>query len=190
MLDLTPIAHRQLTLAEFAKRETVTRSDLIDLTNDMIDLQMQLIEGVEDGDVTFVPVDPEAEDPYAASADEANMAWTLGHVIVHVTASSEECCAQAATLARGVEVKGRDRYEIPWEQVHTLGDLRQRLEESRRIRLAYLDAWPAAPHFERTYMPYKTPHNCITRVLAGLVHDHSHLDQIREIVRQARAGRS
>ena len=36
-----------------------------------------------------------------------------------------------------------------------------------------------------TYTPYKAPHNCVTRVMAGLFHDNDHLGQIAEIVRQA-----
>ena len=101
------------------------------------------------------------------------------------TASSEECCAHAAELARGVEVCGRSRYERPWEQIQTVGDTRQRLEESRRIRVAYLNAWPDAPNTELTYIPYKGPQNCIVRVLAGLFHEESHLEQIKEAKSQA-----
>ena len=41
-------------------------------------------------------IDLDADDPYAEAADEATMAWTLGHVIVHATASSEEITRSAS----------------------------------------------------------------------------------------------
>ena len=74
--------------------------------------------------------------------------------------------------------------------MRTAADVFHRLEESGRIRLAYLDAWPDEPHFEMTHSPYKSPQNCVSRVAAGLFHDDSHLEQIAEIVRQAKAART
>ncbi len=189
MLDFDPVRRREMTLAEFATRHHYDRGDLIRFTNDMIDAQLGLIADLVDPDVTFVPVDLNADDPFANNAEESQIAWTLGHVVVHCTASSEECCSQAANLARGVEVTGRMRYEVPWQQMQTAAQLRERLEESRRIRLAFLNAWPDRPHYDLTYTPYKAPHNCVTRVLAGLMHDADHIDQIADIVQQARAGR-
>lgn len=189
MFDFNPIRRRELTLINLVERAQLRREDLIHLTNEMIDTQLGLLEGITDDDVSFVPSDPDAEDPYAADPEQASLAWTLGHVIVHTTASGEETCAHASILARGVIVLGRCRYEVPWEEMHMAADLRGRLEESRRIRLAYLNAWPHAPHYEMTYTPYKAPHNCITRVMAGLFHDDEHLGQIAEIVRQAREAR-
>ena len=185
MFDFSPIRRRELTLPDLVQRAQLRREDLARLTNEMIDTHLQLIEGIADDDVTFVPLDPDAEDPYATNPEQASLAWTLGHVIVHVTASGEETCAHASILARGVTVQGRCRYEVPWEEMQTAADLHDRLEESRRIRLAYLNAWPRMPHYEMTYTPYKAPHNCITRVMAGLFHDDGHLGQITEVVRQA-----
>ena len=184
MIDFAPIHRREMTLAELAAQQRITREDLIRHTNDMIDAMLAVIADIDDAAVQFVPEDADADDPYADDAEAATSAWTLGHVIVHATASSEECCAHAATLARGIQVLGRNRYETPWLEMHTVVDLRHRLEESRRIRLAYLNAWPDAPDYEMTYTPKKTPHNCIVRVLAGLFHDDDHLSQMREIVRQ------
>ncbi len=66
-----------------------------------------------DADVTFVPSDPMAHDAAAASDDESEIAWTLGHIIVHMTASSEESAALAAELARGVAYHGRSRTRRP-----------------------------------------------------------------------------
>lgn len=187
MIDFGPLHRHEMKLSDLAAG--LTHADLIRATADMLDAMLALVQDIEDADVTFVPEDPDAEDSYAEEAANASLPWTLGHVIVHATASSEEACAQAATLARGVEVTGRNRYEKPWEQMHTVDDVRHRLEESRRIRLAYLNAWPDEPHYEMTYTPYKGPQNCIERVVAGLFHDDSHLAQIAEIVRQARAAR-
>ncbi len=186
MFDFDPIRRHEISLPDHVAGAGLQREDLVRFTNEMIDTQLRLIDAIADADVTFVPSDPDAEDPFAANAEEASIAWTLGHVIVHVTASSEECCAQASLLARGVTVSGRCRYEVPWTDMQTGADLRHRLEESRRIRLAYLAAWPDTPHHDLTYTPYKAPHNCITRVMAGLYHDDEHLQQIAEIVRQAR----
>lgn len=186
-LDFGPVRRREMKLSEWAEAEAVTRDRLVQFTNDIIDTMAAMLDGLDDRAVIFEPYDPDADDPYAETEADMTIGWTLGHVIAHATASSEECCAHAATLARGVEPCGRNRYEVPWQQIRTVADARQRLTESRRIRLAYLDAWPDQPHFETTFTPYKSPQNCITRVLAGLFHGDSHLDQMREIIRQAGA---
>jgi hypothetical protein len=153
---------------------------------------LALIGCCTDEDVTFVPEDPGAHDHYALVEDEVEMPWTLGHVIVHTTASAEESASLAAELARGVEFHGRSRYEVPWRTVHTIEQCRQRLEESRRIRLASLEMWPDSPHLENTYTPSKATGRIgpIERFLLGLVHDSNHLGQIEEIVRQAQAARA
>ncbi len=189
MLDFGPVNRREIRLAEYAKQQNFDRTDLLAFSNEMIDVLLALLADVEDADVLFVPNDPDADDPYAETIEEMTVGWSLGHIIAHTTASSEECCAHAAELARGVEVCGRSRSETPWEQIQTVGDARQRLEESRRIRVAYLSAWPDVPNTDLTYTPNKAPHNCIVRVLAGLFHEQSHLEQIKEAKRQARAAR-
>jgi len=185
MLDFGPVKRREIRLAEYARQQNIGCTDLMQYTNGMIDTMSGLLERLEDADILFEPFDPDAEDPYAETPEEMHIGWTVGHIVAHVTASSEECCAQAAELARGVEVCGRSRYETPWEQIRTVGDTRKRLEESRRIRLAYLDAWPDDPNLDLTYTPYKGPHNCVVRVLAGLFHEEGHFAQIREVIRQA-----
>jgi len=189
MLDFGPVRRREIRLADYARQQNIGRTDLQDYSNEIIDALLALLDGVDDADIVFTPYDPDADDPYAETEEEMNIGWTLGHIIVHVTASSEECCAHSAELARGVEACGRSRYETPWEQIQTVGDTRQRLEESRRIRLAYLSAWPDDPNLELTYTPYKSPQNCVVRVLAGLFHEEGHFDQIKEVKRQARAAR-
>jgi hypothetical protein len=157
----------------------------------MIDGILARIAGCVDADVTFEPVDPEADDPFAATPEEIRMPWTLGHVIVHTTASAEESAAIAAELARGVAPHGRSRYEVPWGQMRTVADCRQRLEESRRMRLASLDTWPDAAHLDNRYQAWADgPEvNATGRFVLGLLHEESHLGQIEEIVRQARAAR-
>ena len=157
--------------------------DLRNLTNQMVDRMLELINGCQDADVTREPEDPEADDPAAAVEEERNMPWTLGHVIVHTTASGEEAAALAAELARGVEHHGRSRSEVPWRTVTTIQQCRERLEESRRMRLASLDMWPDKPYLENTYTPREgvPPINCVRRFLNGLRHDESHLGQIERL---------
>lgn len=189
MLDFSLVRSRHLTVGELV--DGLTIDDLRDLTNEMIDYQLELIAGCDDADVTFVPEDPAAEDKYAADEAEVNLAWTLGHVIVHVTASSEEKAFLAAELARGVDREGRSRYETPWQTVTTIAQVRDRLEESRRMRLASLDVWPDAPDLSLTvnYRWLRGEMNAIARYTLGLLHDDDHLEQIAEIVRQAQGFR-
>lgn len=190
MLNFGPVARGELTLLELVEREGLTKSDLQDLTNEMIDRMLALLADCADADVTFVPSDPEANDAYAVDADEVNLAWTLGHVVAHTTASAEESAFLAAELARGVEFHGRSRYETPWRAVTTIDQCRARLHESRRMRLALLDVFPDHPHFENRYSPRPgAEHNCLSRFVSGLQHDDSHLGQIEEIVNQAHAAR-
>src|SRR5215469_15379775 len=133
-----------------ATSNDVTREDLRRLTKQLITQVTKMLRRCVDADVTFVPVDPQASDPGAAD-EEQNVAWTLGHIIVHMTASAEEAAAIAAELARGVSYHGRSRYEVPWRSVTTVAECKARLLESGRIRCASLDMWPDRPHFETTY---------------------------------------
>jgi hypothetical protein len=171
----------------------LTVDDLRRLTNEMIDTMQRLIADCTDADVVFVPDDPNANDPVAATEAEVHMPWTLGHVIVHTTASAEEAAAIAAELARGVPHRGgRSRSEVHWSTITTIAQCRHRLEESRRMRLASLDMWPDQPHLDNTYVPRPgaEPINAVARFVLGLRHDDDHLAQIAEIVRQAKAARS
>ena len=172
--------------------ENLTIDDLRRRTNQMIDQMLALIADCVDQDVAFVPLDPEANDKFAADSSEVGLSWTLGHVIVHATASAEEAAFIAAELARGVPHRGgRSRYEVPWQNVRTIGQCRARLEESRRMRLASLELWPHPPHLDNSYSTERYPNgiNAITRFVMGLQHDESHLEQIQKIVQQAKAAR-
>lgn len=185
MIDFTPFHEKQITMNGLAA--AFTQDDLRKHTNDIIDHILTLIVDCEDADVIFQPDDPEAEDTYTENPDEATVGWTLSHVIVHVTASSEEAAFLAAEMARGVQPHGRSRYEVPWQTLTTLAQCRQRLEESRRIRMASLELWPDEPHLELEYKPWPSaqPVNAKGRFIMGLHHEASHLAQIAEIVRQA-----
>ena len=69
-------------------------------------------------------------------------------MIAHVTASSEEGAAFSSLTARGIPASERPRYETPWRDITTVEQVIQRLEESRRMRHAYLDTWPDNPHLD------------------------------------------
>jgi hypothetical protein len=189
MLDFTPVRNKELTMPQLTVG--LTPDDLRRLTDEMVDTILALIAACEDWDVTFVPQDPQAYDPYAADESDVHLAWTLGHVIVHTTASAEESAAVAAELARGVTYHGRSRSEVAWQTVTTMAQCRQRLQESRRMRLASLDMWPDQPHLNNTYQLIEgtEPPNAMARFVFGLKHTDDHLGQIAEIVRQAQDAR-
>jgi hypothetical protein len=190
MLDFSPVHSRVKTSQELAAG--LSREDLAKLTEEMCDLQLEAIRDAVDEDVDRVPEDPEANDTFAAKPEDVGLSWTLGHVVVHATASSEEAAALALTLARGLPVDGRSRYEVPWEGVRTVAFIRGRIEESRRMRLAMLAAWPDKPHLDNFYAPSegRPPMNALGRFVSGLAHDSSHLDQMRKIMAQARSSRA
>lgn len=190
MLDFTPVRNKEMTMAELTAG--LEKRDLGRLMNDMVDTIQELVADATDADVVFVPDDPEADDPYAEDKVDVTLPWTLGHVIVHVTASNEESAALAAELARGVEFHGRSRAEIPWQSVTTIAQCRHRLEESRRMCLSSLEMWPDQPHLENTYQ--RTPESPkvgpVMRFVFGLSHADSHLNQLKEILRQSKAAAS
>jgi len=168
----------------------ISKQDLVSLTNEMVDRMLEQIRTCQDEDVVFTPIDPEAMDDYGTD-EEATMAWNLGHVIVHTTASSEESAFLAAELARGVEFHGRSRYELPWREMVTIAGCKKRLEDSRKMRLASLEIWPDPPHLDNTYEVWAGGRrvNAIGRFIMGLTHDIVHLGQIRDILEQVLAER-
>lgn len=190
MLNFQPVRDKEVRIDQLCADLNV--EDLRRLTNEMVDAMLGLIAGCTDVDVVFTPEDPEAEDTYATDPDEVALAWTLGHVIVHVAASSEEAAFLAAELARGVpQREGRSRYEVPWRTITTIEQCRQRLEESRRMRLASLGLWPDPPHLDNLFTTRSgARYDAIVRFVLGLAHDDSHLGQIAEIVRQAKEQRT
>jgi len=187
MLDFQSVRDKKTSLQELVSG--LDRDDLHRELNEMYDRIEGLIAVCTDSDITFEPADDKADDPYAAKGEES-ISWTLGHVIVHLTASMEESASLASELARGVEFHGRSRWEVPWREVTTVQQCRDRMKESRRMCLASLEMWPDPPHLENTYTPAARgalPHTCISRFASGLKHASDHLGQIEEIVRQAKA---
>lgn len=198
MFDFSAI--RQGTESIIELSDGLGAAELHQQTDEMIDTMRDLIAGCTDADVVFEPIDADAYDSAAATAEEVYISWTLGHVIVHVTASSEEAAFQAAELARGVRYRQlRSRYEAPWQSVTTIEQCINRLEESRRMRHSSLNMWPDEPFLDNTYvlksgaLPSVTKDrpeaNAATKFILGLLHDDSHLGQIGEIVRQAKEAR-
>lgn len=190
MLDFGPVHEKRIPLNDLAA--DLSKQDLHDLTINMVETQLKLIENCSDADVVFVPEDPDADDPFAERQEDVDLAWTLGHVIVHVTASSEEAAAIAAELARGVSYHGRSRYETPWQSITTIKQCFDRLAESQRIRLASLEMWPEQPHLDNEFKsrPGAPAMNATTRFIYGLMHDDDHLEQISIIIQQSRQSRS
>ncbi|MCB8942272.1 MAG: DinB family protein [Ardenticatenaceae bacterium] len=187
MLDFTPVRNKEITMADLTA--DLTPADLRTHTNEMVDTILTMIQDCTDAHVTFIPHDPDANDTYADSEADINLAWTLGHVIVHLNASCEESAALAAELARGVPYESRrSRSEIPWESVTTIEQCRRYLEQSRRICLASLDMWPDEPYLDNTFPARDgTPYNALVRYVFGLSHADSHLGQIANIIEQAKS---
>ena len=176
-LDVTAARDRERSLIE--QTTGIDPADLRALTTEVYDRVGAIVAGAPDAAVEFVPEDPEAD-------AEEGPGWTLGHVVVHLTAGLEENTAQGCTLARGAEITGRPRYETPWEAVTTAAQVGQRLAESRRMALAFLDAWPDVPFLGNVYQhPAFGPMNAVAYHALGLNHAKSHLAQLEEIVRQA-----
>ena len=170
----------------------LTIADLRRLTNESVDAMLALLAEAADADIVFVPDDPDASDTYAVNPMDRDLAWTLGHNVVHATASAEEYAAVAAELARGVPFHGRSRSETPWQTITTIAQCRARLEESRRMRLASLELWPGQPNLEEGYMAWKGSGwvNAKGIFAWGLAHDDDHRRQIANILEQAREART
>ncbi len=191
-IDFSPLSSNTKTPLEFAAQFTV--DDLRAATNTYYDEIEAILAGFNDAQLIHEPVDPNAKDNDAKTAEEVHMGWSLAHLVLHVTASAEESAAISSLLARGVAVEGRFRYEPDWRTVTTRQQVMQRLMESRRMTLAYLEAWPDAPLLDvyRKFAPdspfAKAQRNAPATYLGGLNHLSGHLDQFREVAAQARAG--
>lgn len=185
-LDFSRVRTRETTLSQLV--EDMGVADLEDATRSSLDVVEGLLEGITDADVVFVPSDPDAFDADAADAEDVTLAWSLGHLIVHITASAEESAALAQELARGVPFHGRSRWEVPWRTVTTIDQCRRRLADSRRMRLASLQMWPSSPPSEADPDP-TTPtwQQARERFARGLSHEDAHVDQIRNVMKQAEA---
>jgi len=188
MLEFSAVQNQTGTIQEVAAG--LTKADLEAATHAFLDDVLARMAHATDADITFVPVDPAANDVYAVDPAEVEMAWTLGHVVVHLTASAEEAAFIAAELARGVAREGRSRREVPWPLITSAAAARSRIEESRRMMLATLAAWPDSPLLKVTLDGPYGPRNAIARFLSGLNHLDTHRDHVSQILGQARAARA
>jgi len=194
MIDFSPMRDGELTYLEFAARENIGPSELKQLSDESVDLLLGLLDELKDADIVFEPADPDADDPFAVEGEE-EIGWNFGHLIAHVTASSEEGAALSSLLARGVPAAERPRYETPWRAIKSVAQVRQRLEESRRIRNAYLETWPDAPLLDvcrdvsERFSARFGEMNAPAAFLFGLSHEVGHYEQIEEVRRQALAAR-
>jgi hypothetical protein len=114
-----------------------------------------------------------------------------------VTSSSEEWVTYSSILARGIAypAEPRLRYETDWRTLTTVAQVVQRLEESRRMRLGYLAAWPDQPDLEMRrdlsprFIERFGEFNAPASFLFGLYHEWQHFDQIKDVRAQALAAR-
>lgn len=195
IIDFAPVKSGEQKILEYSAQFTV--EDLRSVTNASINYLLDLIAGLSDADVTFDPADPEANDPHAVAGEE-HIGWSLAHLVAHVTATCEEWAAYSSVLARGIvyPAEPRLRYETPWRDVKTYAQCVQRLEESRRIRLGYLDTWPDTPnlHIYRELSPRFIERvgeiNAPAAFLFGLQHEVGHYEQFREVKQQALAAKT
>lgn len=187
-VDFGPVRAGQLELIDLGRG--LGPADLAAETQALMAQVRELFAAARDPDVTFVPDDPQAVDTFAADPSEENLAWTAGHVVVHLTASAEEAAFLAAELARGVEAHGRSRWEVPWTSVTTVDACLNRLDESERMIVATLGTWPDAPHLDVVFVNSRgSVRNAPARFLGGLIHADEHIEQVAEILRQARLSR-
>jgi hypothetical protein len=191
-LDFSPVHNKELNLMEFARQFSLI--DLQAATNTSIDFMLGIVKSLNDQQVVFIPHDPNAHDPHAVPGEE-HIGWSVAHLVVHTTASSEEWATYSSILARGIAypAEPRLRYETNWHTVTTQAQCIQRLEESRRIRLAYLEAWPDQPDLDRQrelsprFLERHGPINAKAAFLFGLRHEIEHHAQIQDAARQAHA---
>lgn len=166
-----------------AQTNDIHHGDLRRETKEIFETIQSITADATDADVLFVPNDPQAT--------EGEQGWTLSHVLVHLTASLEEMAAVAALLSRGFIIEQRLHTETPWETVTTVAQVRARLNECRRICNAYLEAWPDSPNLETNSIriPSMGPMNAISVCALGILHFGMHVEQLKEVMRQAKEAR-
>ncbi|MCB9437419.1 MAG: DinB family protein [Anaerolineales bacterium] len=187
-IDFTPVKNKEISLLDFSARFSI--DDLKAATHTSIDTLLEIIGDAADAELTFIPYDPHAHDPYATD-EEQYKGWSLAHLVLHVCASCEEGAAFSSILARGIEIGGRLRYEPDWQTYTTREQVLHRLEESRRMRLAYLDTWPDEPHLDTLRQfpedaKWRPNLNAKAAFLSSLWHEIGHYEQFRDAANQAR----
>src|SRR5258708_37933433 len=115
LINFQPIYKKEKTLGDLAGQ--YNNADLREALNSYVDFTIQIINSVSDEQATYIPPDPDANDPYATSEVEHHVGWSLVHLVMHVTASAEEAAAFSSILARGIAIGGRLRNEQDWRQV-------------------------------------------------------------------------
>jgi hypothetical protein len=179
-LNFTDIASGKLPFAELVGNTRY--EDLRPLTTDLFETIQSILVPIADADITFIPQDAEA-------TEGEGKGWTLGHIIVHLTAVLEVAAASAAMLARGVKVEATLRYETPWENIQIVQQLHDRLAESQRMCNAFLDSWPNTPSLDTTItrFSFTGPMNAIQTYLFAIIHAQTHFEQLRDTISQAQA---
>lgn len=189
-IDFSPVRSHDISLYAFSRQ--ISLDDLRQGTNALFDIILDILRQATDEQVVFIPHDPDAYDPYAVPGEE-HIGWSLAHLVAHTTASLEEGAAHSSILARGIPYprEPRLRNETPWRDIRTQAQAIERLEESRRMCLAFLQTWPNRPHLDvyrdvsERFMEKYGPQNATAAYLAGLMHMDGHLDQFHEVWRQA-----
>ena len=195
MIDFSPMRDGELSYMEYAAREDIGPAELRAISDESIDYLLGLLNDLSDADIVFDPDDPDADDPFAVEGEET-IGWNFGHLIAHVTASTEEGAALSSLLARGIPASERPRYETPWRNVTSVDQVRQRLQESQRMRNAYLETWPDTPLLDvvrdvsERFTARFGEMNAPAAFLFGLSHEVGHYEQIEEVRRQALAARA
>ena len=190
LIDFQPVFNKEKALIDLANE--YSHADLGAALNSYVDFTLQIINGVDDEQATYIPADPNADDPHATTEADRHIGWNLVHLVMHVTATAEEAAAFSSILARGIAIGGRLRSERDWREVTTCAEAVARLEECRRMCLAYLATWPDRPDLATVrIMPenlgWLKP-NAPVSFLAGLMHWHKHIEQFQQVAEQARVG--
>lgn len=190
LIDFSPLNNREMKVIDFAAQ--FDHAQIRAAANAQIDWMLELIQDLDNLHITFDPIDPDANDPHAVEGEE-QIGWSLAHLIAHVTSSTEEWATYSSILARGIPypAEPRLRYETPWRDITTKEQAVQRLEESRRIRLGYLDTWPDAAdltmrrELSQRFIDAFGEFNAPACVLFGMSHEAAHFAQMQEVKRQA-----
>ena len=194
-IDFKPVFDGELLLIDYATQFSV--DDLRQASADSVALMTDIVQGLSDAEICFAPQDPDADDPFAIEGEQ-DIGWGIGHLVAHVTASSEEWAGYSSLLARSVPypAEPRLRHETPWREINTSARALQRLRESLRLRLGYLDAWPDVPDLQlkRELSPRFIARfgefNATTCFLFGLQHEVGHYGQFEEVRAQIQAARA
>jgi hypothetical protein len=194
LIDFAPIDKGEMQMLEFSTRFTVTQ--IRDATHASLDHLLAIIGDADDAQVTHIPIDPNADDPFAPEA-ERHLGWSLAHLVAHVTASSEEWAAYGSILARGIvyPAEPRLRYEPDWKTLTTRASVLARLDDSRKIRIGYIDTMTDNPRLDvfreltPRYVERFGQMNALAAVLFGMYHESGHYAQFHDGAHQARAAR-